>query len=83
MNGLKGYHTHVEPEGVFALACLGAILGLLAATDSLGRHFAAGEPGVGAKRFTRSPSLTWLVFSTLTYFAFRERFNPAATSGSS
>ncbi len=78
VNGLKGYHTHVESEGVFALACLVAILGLLAATDSLGRHFAAGEPGVGAKTFYAIPIADMLVFSTLIYFAFRERFNPAA-----
>jgi len=78
VNGLKGYHTHVESEGVFALARLVAILGLLAATDSLGRHFAAGEPGVGAKTFYAIPIADMLVFSTLIYFAFRERFNPAA-----
>jgi hypothetical protein len=62
----------------FALACLVAILGLLAATDSLARHFAAGEPGVGAKAFYAIPIADMLLFSTLIYFAFRERFNPAA-----
>jgi hypothetical protein len=62
----------------FALACVVVILGLLAATDSLGRHFAAGEPGVGAKAFYAIPIADMLVFSTLIYFAFRERFNPAA-----
>lgn len=64
----------------FALACLVVILGLLAATDSLGRHFAAGEPGVGVgvKAFYAIPIADMLVFSTLIYFAFRERFNPAA-----
>jgi hypothetical protein len=35
----------------FVLACLVAILGLMAATDSLDRHSAAGEPGLGAKAF--------------------------------
>ena len=43
-----------------------------------GRHFAAGEPGVGAKTFYAIPIADMLVFSTLIYFAFRERFNPAA-----
>lgn len=57
----------------FALACLVVILGLLAATDSLGRHFAAGEPGVGAKAFYAIPIADMVVFSTLVYFAFRER----------
>ena len=60
------------------MACVVVILGLLAATDSLGRHFAAGEPGVGAKAFYAIPIADMLVFSTLIYFAFRERFNPAA-----
>jgi hypothetical protein len=35
----------------FALACLVVILGLLAATDSLGRHFAPGEAGIRARAF--------------------------------
>ena len=62
----------------FGLACLVVILGLLAATDSLGRHFAAGEPGAGARAFYAIPVADMLVFSTLIYFAFRERFHPAA-----
>ncbi len=53
-------------------------LGLLAATESLVGHFAAGEPGVGARAFYAIPLADMLVFSTLIYFAFRERFNPAA-----
>src|SRR5208282_1203920 len=35
----------------FALACLVVILGLLAATDSLGRHFAPGEAGMRVRAF--------------------------------
>jgi len=38
----------------------------------------ANEPGVGAKAFYAIPIADMLVFSTLIYFAFRERFNPAA-----
>ena len=62
----------------FGLACLVVILGLLAATDSLARNFAPGETGVGARAFYAIPLADMLVFSTLVYFAFRERFNPAA-----
>ena len=54
------------------------ILGLMAATDSLARHFAPGESGVGVKAFYAVPIADMLVFSTLIYFGFRERFNPAA-----
>ncbi len=61
----------------FGLGCLLVIVGLLAATDSLARHFAAGEPGVEARAFYAVPIVDMLVFSTLIYFAFRERFNPA------
>ena len=62
----------------FGLACLVVIVGLLAATNSLARHFAAGEPGVEARAFYAVPIVDMLVFSTLIYFAFRQRFNPAA-----
>jgi hypothetical protein len=62
----------------FALACLVVILGLLAATDSLGRHFAPGEAGMRVRAFYTVTLTTMLAFSTLIYFAFRNRFNPAA-----
>jgi hypothetical protein len=62
----------------FALACLMVIVGLLAATDSLGRHFAPGEAGSGVRAFSTVTLTTMLAFSTLIYFAFRNRFNPAA-----
>jgi uncharacterized membrane protein len=64
----------------FALACLMVILGLLAATDMLGRQMASGAPGIAfkAKAFYAIPLSDMLVFSTLIYFAFRNRFNPAA-----
>jgi len=62
----------------FALACLVTILGLLAATDSLGRHFRPGEAGMGVRAFYTVTLTTMLAFATLTYFAFRNRFNPAA-----
>ncbi len=62
----------------FGLACLMVVLGLLAATDELVRHFAPGAPGIKALAFYAVPFSDILVFSTLIYFAFRNRFHPAA-----
>jgi hypothetical protein len=62
----------------FGLACLMMILGLMAATDSLARHFAPGDAGAGVKAFYAVPIADMLVFSTLIYFGFRNRFNSAA-----
>jgi hypothetical protein len=62
----------------FALACLVVILGLVAATDSLGRHFATGEAGMRVRAFYTVTLSTMLAFATLIYFAYRNRFNPAA-----
>lgn len=62
----------------FCLACLMVVLGLMAATDSLGRHFAPGESGAGVRAFYAVPIADMLVFGTLIYFGFRERFNPPA-----
>jgi hypothetical protein len=59
----------------FGMALLMVILGLLAATDSLARHFQAGT---AAKVFYVNPVTDMLAYSTLIYCAFRERFNPAA-----
>jgi len=61
----------------FGLACLMVVLGLLAATDELVRHFAPGAPGMKALAFYAVPLSDILVFSTLIYFAFRNRFHPA------
>lgn len=62
----------------FGLACLMVVLGLLAATDELVRHFAPGAPGITALAFYAVPFSDILVFSTLIYFAFRNRFQLAA-----
>jgi hypothetical protein len=62
----------------FGVACLMVILGLMAATDGLVRHFAPGEQGVAVKAFYAVPIADMLVFATLIYFGFRERFHPAA-----
>jgi len=60
----------------FFLACLMVIVGVLAATDSLVRE--AGPPGGDPKFFYIIPLTDMLVFATLVFFAFRNRFNPAA-----
>jgi hypothetical protein len=62
----------------FGLACLMVVLGLLVATDSLGRHFATDDLGMRVRAFYAVPLTAMLAFSTLIYFAFRNRFNPAA-----
>jgi hypothetical protein len=54
------------------------VLGLLAATDRLARHFAPGEAGSGESAFYSLTLTVMLAFATLIYFAFRNRFNPAA-----
>jgi hypothetical protein len=61
----------------FGLACLMVILGLLVATDSLGRHAAFGAAGAKGRAFYAIPLTGILTFATLIYFAFRNRFNPA------
>lgn len=44
------------------------VLGLMAATDSLGRHFAPGEAGAGVRAFYAVPIADMLGFGTLIYF---------------
>jgi FtsH-binding integral membrane protein len=60
----------------FLLACLMVTLGVLAATDSLGRG--AGPTGLDAKFFYVIPMTDMLIFATLVFFAFRARSNPPA-----
>ena len=65
----------------FCLACLLVILGLMVATNSMVRHFDAAEAAhmqVEVKAFYAFQTCDMLIFSTLIYFAFRNRFNPAA-----
>jgi hypothetical protein len=61
----------------FVLACLVVILGVLVATDAQVRHAAPGEAGVENRAFYAVALSDMLMFSTLIYFAFRNRFNPA------
>jgi hypothetical protein len=62
----------------FALACLMVVLGVLVATDSVARHFVPGEAGTPVRAFYTVPLSVMLAFGTLIYFAFRNRFDPAA-----
>ena len=61
----------------FGLACLMVVLGLLAATDAVGRNVAPIPP-YDAKTFYTIPMGGMLLFSVLIFFAYRERRNPAA-----
>jgi hypothetical protein len=62
----------------FGLACLVVILGVLAATYSIFRHATTREMEAKMRTFYTTPLAGMLLFSTLTYFAFRNRFNPVA-----
>lgn len=62
----------------FGLACLMVILGLMAATNSMARHFVAGPVGIRVLAFYAVPIADMLVFATLIYFGYRERFHPDA-----
>ena len=60
----------------FLVACLMVVLGILAATNALGRNFA--PPGLDPLTFYVIPVGDMLIFATLIFFAFHERTNPAA-----
>jgi hypothetical protein len=62
----------------FGLASLMVILGLMAATDELVRHAVPGPRATRAKVSYAVPVADMLVFATLIYFGFRQRFKPAA-----
>jgi hypothetical protein len=65
----------------FCLACPLVVLGLLVATNAMVRNFDAAE-AVYMQAELRAgyvfQTCDMLIFSTLIYFAFRNRFNPAA-----
>jgi len=73
--GRTDIHRRLGIAG-FLLACLMVVLGVLAATDSLVRE--AGPVGRDPKFFFIIPITDVLLFGTLIFFAFRNRFNPAA-----
>jgi hypothetical protein len=61
----------------FVLATLMIILGVLAANNSLSRNFAP-PGGLDAKTFYIIPLADMFIFATLTFFAYRARFQPVA-----
>ena len=62
----------------FGLACLMVFLGVLAASNSLGRGFVPPGAPFDPKTFYAIPLIDMLVFAVLVFFAYRARFNPAA-----
>jgi hypothetical protein len=64
----------------FCLACLVVILGALVATENLVRHYhrTPDDGGVAGRAFYAVALADILMFATLVYLAFRNRFNPAA-----
>lgn len=62
----------------FGLACLMVILGVLAGTNALARGFAPPGSPFDPRTFYVIPMSDMLLFSVLVFFAFRERFDPAA-----
>jgi hypothetical protein len=62
----------------FGLASVMVILGLLVATDSIIRHATSPEMAAKMRTFYATPLAGMVMFSTLIYFAFRNRFNRAA-----
>jgi hypothetical protein len=61
--------------GTMALAGLMLPVGFTVSCESLARNFAPGDPRLG---FAATNVLAVTIFSALVYFAYRERFNPAA-----
>jgi len=62
----------------FGLACLLVLVGLAVTCEFLARNHALEDPNL---RFPFLQAVDLLVFSTLIYFGYRQRFNPAGTIG--
>ncbi len=75
--GKVAWHRRLGVLG-FGLACAMVILGVLASLQVLARPPALGQSPRGPRAFFVVPISDMLVFSTLVYFGFRERKNPAA-----
>src|SRR5262249_49643292 len=74
-SGRTDLHRRLGMFG-FGLACVMVVSGVMAGTDLLRRDGAA--LGVDAKAFYAGTLGDMAIFATLVYFAFRERFHPAA-----
>jgi FtsH-binding integral membrane protein len=74
-SGRTGVHRRIGIAG-FLLACLMVVVGVWAATNSLGRG--GGPPGIDPKTFYIIPMTDMLIFGLLVFFAYRARFDSAA-----
>ena len=72
--GRLDLHRRLGAAG-FGLACLLVLVGLAVTCEFLSRHHSHEEPGL---RFPFLQVVDLTVFSTLIYFGYRQRFNPAA-----
>jgi FtsH-binding integral membrane protein len=74
-SGRVDIHRRIGIAG-FLLACLMVVVGVWAATNSLGRG--GGPPGIDPKTFYIIPITDMLIFGVLVFFAYRARFDSAA-----
>jgi len=74
-SGRTDVHRRIGIAG-FLLACVMVVVGVWAATNSLGRS--GGPPGIDPKTFYIIPITDMLIFSVLVFFAYRARFDSAA-----
>src|ERR1700736_5653351 len=73
--GRADLHRRIGIAG-FSLACLMVVVGVWAATNSLGRS--GGPPGIDPKKFYIIPITDMLIFSVLVFFVYRARVDSAA-----
>ena len=74
-SGRTDIHRRIGIAG-FLLACLMVVVGVWAATNSLGRS--GGPPGIDPKTFYVIPITDMLIFGVLVFFAYRARLDSAA-----
>src|SRR6202051_2335820 len=74
-SGRTDIHRRIGIAG-FLLACLMVVVGVWAATNSLGRS--SGPTGIDPKTFYIIPMTDMLIFGVLVFFAYRARFDSAA-----
>jgi len=74
-SGRVAFHKRLGLIG-FCLAVCVVILGLWTATNSMNRHYAAGESGVGVRAFYAVPVTAMLSFSSLALFGYLKRNDP-------